>query len=87
MPVLRAKFLRGLFLALLPFSNFYEYWRKTCSSAFDPPLRRFPMPATAMITAESSANDPNTNTTVKTNAAIMQTNNVNMVGFSSLKRR
>jgi hypothetical protein len=42
------------------------------------------MPATAMITAERSANDPNTNTTVKTNAAIMQTNNVSMVAFSSL---
>ena len=42
------------------------------------------MPATAMITAESRASDPNTNMTVKTIVAIMLTNNVSMVGFSLL---
>ena len=39
------------------------------------------MPATVMITAESTASDPNRNMTVKTNAAIMQANNVSIVGF------
>jgi hypothetical protein len=41
------------------------------------------MPATVMMTAESRASDPNRNMNVKTNAAIMQANNVNMFGFSS----
>ena len=45
------------------------------------------MKATATITPESRASDPNKNMTVKTNAAIMQANKVNMFGCSSLKRR